>query len=195
MRAVTNEQRTVIARHDFMPFGEELNPPTSSKDRKLFTGQERDFETGLDYFNARQYRPDLGQFTAPDPMSLAPEPVGSQALGSYTYVSNRPMDSVDPSGMFGISSGGWTWGFGWVSGWFSFMSGMFGGGAGGTGGGLSMGSGVAFSLVGSSRALDEQLAMLSSLYSSSTAKRRANDSIHRRRKRRDNQSTAGRTHT
>jgi hypothetical protein len=37
-----------------------LNPQTPPHDKKLFTGQERDFETGQDYFNACQLRTDLG---------------------------------------------------------------------------------------------------------------------------------------
>ena len=45
VRAVTNEQGVVIARHDFMPFGEEIAPQYPPTERKLFTGQERDFET------------------------------------------------------------------------------------------------------------------------------------------------------
>ncbi len=69
VRAVTDAQGQVLRRHDFRPFGEELAPQNPPRDRKLFTGQERDFETGLDYFFARQLRVDLGRFTVPDPMA------------------------------------------------------------------------------------------------------------------------------
>ena len=48
VRAVTNTQGQVIARHDFLPFGEELAPQSPPADKNLFTGQERDFETGQD---------------------------------------------------------------------------------------------------------------------------------------------------
>jgi RHS repeat-associated protein len=112
VRAVTDEQGLVIARHDFEPFGEEVSPQSPPKDRRLFTGQERDFETGLDYFNARQYRPDLGQFTAPDPLSADPT---AGPLSSYTYVDNNPLAYVDPTGLQGQS--GIT---------FNFSSGSFG---------------------------------------------------------------------
>ena len=148
---MTDEQGNVIARHDFMPFGEEINPSSASRERKLFTGQERDFETGLDYFNARQYRPDLGQFTAPDPLSRLPEPVGSQALGSYTYVSNSPLDSVDPSGLWGfnIGFGGITSGAGGVSFWGYAGGGSWAGPSGWSGSGLSLGplGGISFSFL------------------------------------------------
>ena len=49
---------------------------------------------------------------APDPLSLAPVPVGSQGLGSCTYVNNSPLASVGPSGLWGfnIGFGGFEWG-------------------------------------------------------------------------------------
>ena len=97
VRAVTDAQGQVVARHDFLPFGEEVVPQTAEK--KLFTGQERDFETGQDYFNARQLRTDLGRFLAPDPMSSVPRLVGSQGVNAYTYVRNNPLGLVDPTGL------------------------------------------------------------------------------------------------
>jgi RHS repeat-associated protein len=69
VRVVTDQAGAVIARHDFLPFGEEVSQDPLAKERKLFTGQERDFETGLDYFQARMLRPDLGRFLTVDPLS------------------------------------------------------------------------------------------------------------------------------
>jgi RHS repeat-associated protein len=99
VRAVTNDQGAVIARRDFLPFGEEFAPQNPPKDRKLFTGQERDFETGLDYFNARQLRPDLGRFLAPDPLAALPTRLSSQGFNAYGYVLNNPLRLIDPSGL------------------------------------------------------------------------------------------------
>jgi hypothetical protein len=39
VRVVTDQNAQVIARHDFLPFGEEWNPPTNAPEKKLFTGQ------------------------------------------------------------------------------------------------------------------------------------------------------------
>ncbi|MCX6545522.1 MAG: hypothetical protein NTV05_14070 [Acidobacteria bacterium] len=46
VRVVTDQTGQVVARHDFLPFGEEWNPPPNAKDKKLFTGHERDAESG-----------------------------------------------------------------------------------------------------------------------------------------------------
>jgi RHS repeat-associated protein len=65
---VTNQAGAVVRRHDFKPFGEEINVTFPNPDRKLFAGQERDSETALDYFGPRYYRADLGRFTTIDPV-------------------------------------------------------------------------------------------------------------------------------
>ena len=142
VRAVTNAQGGVVAPQ---------NPP---EDRKLFTGQppsrrampsctesrfggprERDFETGIDNFNARMLRPDLGRFLTPDPLSVLPGHADAQDLSPYTYVQNNPTGFVDPTGLWsvGISIGpyGASWsgtGFGGLGGsglqlgsWGSFV--------------------------------------------------------------------------
>ncbi|MGW2517570.1 RHS repeat-associated core domain-containing protein [Streptomyces sp. NPDC001617] len=46
-----------------------------------YPGQYVDAETGLHY-NNRYYDPDLGRYTTPDPLGLAP------AVNHYTYVPN-----------------------------------------------------------------------------------------------------------
>jgi RHS repeat-associated protein len=99
VRVVTDQDGQVIRRHDFLPFGEELSPQYPPHDRKLFTGQERDFETGLDYFHARQLRVDLGRFTAPDPLTdLAWTDDTLGASNSYSYVHSNPLGLLDPAG-------------------------------------------------------------------------------------------------
>ena len=71
----------------------------STADGRLFTGQERDFDTGQDYFGARQLRTDLGRFLAPDPITLVPRVVGAQDINSYAYVRNNPLGLIDPNGL------------------------------------------------------------------------------------------------
>jgi RHS repeat-associated protein len=62
-----------------------------------FTGQKKD-ASGLYYYNARYYSPDLGQFISPD--TLVPDPSNVQDYNRYMYVRGNPMNAVDPSGYF-----------------------------------------------------------------------------------------------
>ncbi|MEM8535962.1 MAG: RHS repeat-associated core domain-containing protein [Chloroflexota bacterium] len=60
-----------------------------------FTGQRRD-DTGLLYYHARYYDPQLGRFLSPD--TLVPDPTTPQDLNRYTYVRNNPLRYTDPTG-------------------------------------------------------------------------------------------------
>jgi RHS repeat-associated protein len=98
-------------RHDYLPFGEELMASTglrtttqgytaagytaSDKSRHKFTEQERDDETGLDYFGARYCGRTQGRFTFPDPLSSSGKSLQPQSWNRYSYVLNRPLESVD----------------------------------------------------------------------------------------------------
>jgi RHS repeat-associated protein len=73
---------TVKSRHDYLPFGEEIGGTqvglkggrsagqmyVTGSLRQKFTGQERDAESGLDYFLARCYASGQGRFTSVDPL-------------------------------------------------------------------------------------------------------------------------------
>jgi RHS repeat-associated protein len=69
----------------------------------LFTGKERDAESGNDYFEARYYASSMGRFMSPD-WSAAEEPVpyasltDPQSLNLYAYVRNNPVASIDQDG-------------------------------------------------------------------------------------------------
>jgi len=69
----------------------------------LFTGKERDSESGNDYFGARYYSSAMGRFMSPD-WSAKAEPVpyakldNPQSLNLYAYVGNNPLNVTDPDG-------------------------------------------------------------------------------------------------
>ena len=69
----------------------------------LFTGKERDAETGLDFFGARYFSAAQGRFTTPD-WSARPVPIpyadisDPQTLNLYAYVRNNPLSRADADG-------------------------------------------------------------------------------------------------
>jgi len=63
-----------------------------------FTGQKLDVESGLLYYGGRYYDPELGRFISPDP--FVQEMFNPQSLNRYAYVTNNPVNYIDPSGYF-----------------------------------------------------------------------------------------------
>ncbi len=106
-RVVTDQTQTVIARHDYLPFGEEL--ATSNRTAALgysdadgveqkFTGKERDAETGLDFFGARYMSSAQDRFTSADKPFADQNIFDAQSWNLYTYVRNNPLRFVDRTG-------------------------------------------------------------------------------------------------
>ena len=63
-----------------------------------YAGKNRDAETGLDYFEARFYRPQSGRFTTVDPEHVNGNLFDPQSWNAYAYVRNNPFRFVDPDG-------------------------------------------------------------------------------------------------
>jgi RHS repeat-associated protein len=104
VRAVADATGTTLRRHDYQPFGEEINPQAGS-DARRFTEKERDTETGLDYFGARYYAQMVGRFGAIDPLMGADTALlDPQRWNRYSYVGNRPTRLIDPDGQGWLSS-------------------------------------------------------------------------------------------
>ena len=55
---------------DYIPNEIESRHADGTNTRYKFTGKERDTESGLDYFEARQYGSSMGRFMSPDPSGL-----------------------------------------------------------------------------------------------------------------------------
>jgi len=66
----------------------------------LFTGKERDAETGLDYFGARYFSGAQGRWTSPDRMNVTEDRLlnPSNTLNKYVYGANNPLRFQDPDG-------------------------------------------------------------------------------------------------
>jgi RHS repeat-associated protein len=78
----------------------------------LFTGKERDAESGLDYFGARYYASSMGRFTSTDPNFESARKADPQTWNRYTYGLNNPLRFIDPTGELWQQNmnGGWDWG-------------------------------------------------------------------------------------
>jgi RHS repeat-associated protein len=117
-----------IKRHDYLPFGEELYASAGGRmleqgykgnvddNRKRWAQLERDYETGLDYAQARYYLNKQGRFTSPDEFTGGPDELfdfvdvaaanptfyadltNPQSLNKYQYTYNNPLRYTDPSG-------------------------------------------------------------------------------------------------
>ena len=102
---ITDGAGRQVACYEYTPYGSfargstgttdltELTSPTSLK--HFFTGKELD-STGLYYYGARYYDPQLGRFTQPD--TIVQAPYDPQSLNRYSYCRNNPLNYVDPTG-------------------------------------------------------------------------------------------------
>jgi RHS repeat-associated protein len=103
-RLITKMDQTVLDSMDYLPFGEQIAGGSGTTHK--FTGLERDPETGLDHALFRQYSSSMGRWTTPDPAGQAACSLQDpESLNRYAYVKNDPLNSVDPSGLFGEGSG------------------------------------------------------------------------------------------
>ena len=118
-RLVTDAGQNVIARHDYLPFGEEIPSTYGGRSKpsllfgaldnvnQKFTGKERDAESGLDYFGARYYGSALGRWTSPDPKLFSKEALQiPQEWNKYAYARNNPLEYVDPDGQDDVAAAG-----------------------------------------------------------------------------------------
>jgi RHS repeat-associated protein len=82
----------------------------------LFTGKERDTESGNDYFGARYYASTMGRFLSPDwdssPVAIPyADRTNPQSFNLYSYAGNNPLSRTDPDGH--CTNGGQQKGFWW----------------------------------------------------------------------------------
>jgi len=84
----------------FYPFGrtQTTSPQVSFKVSRQFTGQVKDDETGLYYYNARYYDPELGRFVQAD--TVISDLSNPQTYNRYSYVQNNPLKYTDSTGHY-----------------------------------------------------------------------------------------------
>jgi RHS repeat-associated protein len=97
VRLVSNQDRTMLERHDYEPFGVELRPILNqTQNTHQFTGHERDQASEYDYMHFRFYGSTMGRFMSADKiweMNWNP-----QKWNMYTYALANPLKFNDPDG-------------------------------------------------------------------------------------------------
>jgi len=83
---MTNPSKTVVKTIGYKPYGDDAYSSGNASLYYKFTGQEQD-STGLYYYGARYYDPELARFISVD-----------AAGDDYCYCNNNPVKYVDPTG-------------------------------------------------------------------------------------------------
>jgi RHS repeat-associated protein len=112
-RLVTNAAGSVVACHDYLPFGEEILGGYGGRGScvgaadgiaQKFTGKERDAELassamqGLDFFESRYFSGAQGRFASADEPLADQSPNDPQCWNLYPYARNNPLSFIDPAG-------------------------------------------------------------------------------------------------
>jgi RHS repeat-associated protein len=106
---ITDNSGNKVEEIYYYPFGGTRLNQGSVNLKHKYTGQEEDPETGLYYYNARYYDPQLGRFISAD--SIVQEPDDPQSFNRYSYTRNNPLIYTDPTGnwymdLYSYSGGG-----------------------------------------------------------------------------------------
>jgi RHS repeat-associated protein len=113
-RVVTTSTGTVVSRHDYLPFGEDLGAGIGMRTgvgaggqqygatdgvRQKYAGMENDYATGMDHTLWRKYDSASGRWTTPDPYGGSMDVASPQSFNRYSYVNNDPVNKVDLLGL------------------------------------------------------------------------------------------------
>ena len=98
LKAVADGAGNVVKRIDYDSFGNIIDDTNPSFDMPFgFAGGLHDKDTGLIRFGYRDYDPDIGRWTAKDPILFAG---GDTDL--FGYVLNNPVNMIDPYGLYSL---------------------------------------------------------------------------------------------
>ncbi|WP_080931564.1 RHS repeat-associated core domain-containing protein, partial [Xanthomonas albilineans] len=113
-RLLTDTNGNAVQRYDYDPYGTTTQSSASYNNPYQYTGRERD-ASGLYYYRARYYTPELARFISEDPIKLA------GGVNTYAYTGGNPVMYRDPvghefvtaaigavlGGVAGYEAGGW----------------------------------------------------------------------------------------
>jgi RHS repeat-associated protein len=92
-RLVTDSNKNIVSAMTYHPFG--MSSIEEGSENLLYNGKEKD-STGLYYYGARYYDPDIGKFITRDQQRGSIN--SPQSLNRYAYCVNNPMKYIDPTG-------------------------------------------------------------------------------------------------
>jgi len=91
---ITNSKGTIVKTYQYDAYGNVLSAPgTLTYNTLTYTARERHVASGLYYYRARFYDPQLGRFITQDPIGH----LGGMNL--YAYVAGDPLNYADPLGL------------------------------------------------------------------------------------------------
>lgn len=94
MLALTDDAGTVRTQYNYSSFGETTQTGEQSDNSLQYTGREND-NTGLHYYRARYYDPQLKRFLNEDPIGFR-----GGDVNLYGYVGNNSINRRDPLGLW-----------------------------------------------------------------------------------------------
>ncbi|MEE9426376.1 MAG: polymorphic toxin-type HINT domain-containing protein [Methylococcales bacterium] len=101
-RYLSDNSGTLTDSYDYEAFGQLLNETGSTENRYRFAGEQLDQNLNQYYLRARYYNQYAGRFTQMDTwMGNNADPV---TLHKYLYGNVDPVNFIDPSGNFGLTS-------------------------------------------------------------------------------------------
>ncbi|MCO5182295.1 MAG: RHS repeat-associated core domain-containing protein [Candidatus Promineofilum sp.] len=92
-----NSSGTRQSERAYYAFGDDRRTVNTPLTDNLFTGQKQD-ESGLYYYNARYYDPEIGHFISPD--TIVPDPGSVFGYNRYMYALGNPLKYNDPTGYY-----------------------------------------------------------------------------------------------
>ena len=94
--AASDEAGNLVWRKSYSPYGEKLSDGESGENKVSYTGKKHNEVTGLTYFGARYYDPEVGRFMGMDAVGF--EEGNPMTFNRYAYAFDNPFKFIDPDG-------------------------------------------------------------------------------------------------